>query len=59
VSERQDRRDERHCMEIYGPELVRCAGGRLIVDGYVCPHCGSLDPHRECKKPKKGRKPNP
>jgi hypothetical protein len=29
--------------------LRRCAGGRLLVDGYCCPHCGSDDPRKICK----------
>lgn len=50
-SEMGDKADWEHCLAIYGPSLARCAGDRLIVSGYVCPHCGSTSPRDECKKP--------
>lgn len=28
--------------------VVRCPGGRPIVDGYVCPHCGTDTSWGEC-----------
>lgn len=41
------------CMEIYGPPVVVCAGGRLVVSGYICPHCGSESPNTNCLRPKR------
>lgn len=26
-----------------------CDKGRLIQDGFICPHCGSSDPINRCK----------
>lgn len=46
--EPEDVEDYRHCMNHYGPSLSRCAGGRLIVPLYVCPHCNSSDPRGTC-----------
>ena len=31
--------------------LTQCAGGRIIVDGFICPHCGSIKPKVECHAP--------
>jgi hypothetical protein len=52
-----DRADRDHCYAVYGPPLRRCAGDRLVVDGYVCPHCDSTNPRTTCLKPTGGRKP--
>ena len=48
---RLDNRDWHQCMDTYGPSLSRCAGGRLVVDGFVCPHCTSSDPSIDCHRP--------
>lgn len=50
-----DKADYEHCMAVYGPSLERCAGGRLIVPGYVCPHCPSESPRTRCEKPARKR----
>lgn len=50
-SEAQDTRDKNHCLDVYGPSLRRCKGGRLVVDGFICPHCDSDNPSSECAKP--------
>ena len=47
-----DDRDYARCMSRYGPSLDRCAGGRQIVPGYVCPHCGSKNPKETCESPR-------
>lgn len=44
-----DARDIARCMSQYGPTLGRCAGGRLMVVGYVCPHCSSSSPRENCE----------
>lgn len=49
--ERLDKADRQACLETYAPPLKRCAGNRLIVDGYVCLHCGSDSPETDCKEP--------
>ena len=54
MSKAQDTRDRNRCMNIYGPILTRCFGGRIVVDGFNCPHCDSADPPNECHIPKKG-----
>ncbi len=28
--------------------IDRCRGGRIIRQGYVCPHCGSVNPKDFC-----------
>ena len=28
--------------------LTRCKGGRVVNEGYSCPHCGSNDPEEHC-----------
>lgn len=48
-----DKADYDRCMAIHGPPTTRCAGARIIVVGYVCPHCGSASPSKECHKPKR------
>lgn len=50
--ERQDISDMRRCVSV-GGWLERCSGGRLVISGYVCPHCDSDDPKTECKSPAK------
>ncbi len=47
-----DIKDKLRALDDYGPTLVRCNGGRIIVQGYVCPHCHSVDPSKECDLPK-------
>lgn len=51
AGDRRDALDARACMEVYGPSLILCAGGRLVVNGYVCPHCNSDNPPTECNQP--------
>lgn len=48
---RLDEKDRKACLDIYGPILSRCAGGRIIVPGYICPHCDSENPKTKCHKP--------
>lgn len=49
-----DAADKARALATYGPALGRCAGGRIIVPGYVCPHCGSGDPKGVCHAPADG-----
>lgn len=30
--------------------IGQCYTGRTIVNGHVCPHCGSADPKNHCPK---------
>lgn len=39
------------CMDQYGPQTARCAGNRIVVSGYQCPHCGSANPSEDCEEP--------
>ena len=48
---KSDERDAMRCAYDY-LAIKRCAGDRLIVDGYVCPHCDSSNPSRTCLEPK-------
>ncbi len=43
--------DISRCFSAYGPPLSYCIGGRAIVAGYVCPHCGSSSPRTDCAAP--------
>ena len=49
---RSDRIDYDRCMDAFGPTTSYCKGGRIIVSGFVCPHCGSCSPAEECESPK-------
>lgn len=49
--QRLDNLDSQHCMDVYGPSLTRCVGGRLRVDGFICPHCSSDNPENSCHRP--------
>jgi len=44
--------DTSRCYSAYGPPLTHCHGGRIVVVGYICPHCGSSNPSTECKEPR-------
>lgn len=46
-----DRADWNRCMQAYGPDVNRCAGGRVVARGYVCPHCDSINPSEDCGEP--------
>jgi hypothetical protein len=50
---RSDSADYDRCMDNFGPETTRCEGGRIIVRGFVCPHCDSYNPDSECGAPRK------
>lgn len=45
-----DSRDKSAVLSFQGG-AGRCKGGRIILKGYVCPHCGSYD-SRNCGKPR-------
>lgn len=47
----RDFRDVSACFSFLGGG-TRCKGGRIVVDGYVCPHCGSYEPKTYCSAPK-------
>lgn len=49
---KSDDHDRNHVLAMYGPILGYCSGGRLILPGYVCPHCRSGDPREKCDMPK-------
>jgi hypothetical protein len=44
--------DYNRCMATYGPSTTLCAGERVVVVGYVCPHCESSDPSTNCLSPR-------
>lgn len=46
-----DNADRERIASLYSPALGRCAGGRLILPGFVCPHCLSGNPQGECGAP--------
>lgn len=54
-----DNADRERIASVYGPALGRCAGDRLILPGYVCPHCGASDPKGECGAPAPKPEPEP
>lgn len=29
--------------------MNRCIGGRIVCEGYICPHCGSANPTEQCR----------
>ena len=47
-----DSQDFFRAMDHYGPQTQRCKGGRIVVKGYICPHCDSVDPPGKCHAPK-------
>ena len=57
IKYRSDNADTLRCYAAHGPTLKRCVGGRLVVDGYICPHCGSNSPDTECKSPNTAGEP--
>ena len=36
----------------HAPKAGRCVGGRVIFQGFPCPHCDSPNPLSRCKSPK-------
>jgi hypothetical protein len=48
-----DLRDALNCLSFINM-VTRCPGGRIIVAGYLCLHCGA-DADEPCRQPK----PNP
>ncbi len=48
ISIRQDHADVIVCAESY-LRTVRCPGGRIIVKGYICVHCGHDPSYGGCK----------
>ena len=49
--ETRDRKEAALVAEVY-LNLTRCVGGHIIAAEFMCPHCGSFDPPRECGKEK-------
>ena len=47
-TEQQDRNDIIVCANNY-LQMVRCPGRRIIIKGYVCPHCDHDPSHGGCK----------
>ena len=52
IKYKTDRIDYDRCMDVFGPSTTTCKGGRIIVSGYICPHCDSASPSDECNAPK-------
>lgn len=46
-----DTMDKNRVLSKYGPSMDRCVGGRLIVVGFICPHCPSNLPGAYCEAP--------
>lgn len=47
ISKQQDARDLADLVDAYLPH-ERCIGGRRVMPGYSCLHCGSSDPGEVC-----------
>lgn len=47
----RDTKEAAVCADLY-MNMTRCIGGHVIVEGLMCPHCGSYDPPSECRKEK-------
>lgn len=45
--ERNRLSDLARCAE-FAAVIVDCPGGRPIVGGYICPHCGTDPSHGDC-----------
>lgn len=60
MGESQDTRDLLALAESY-LDTRRCPGGRIVMKGYVCAHCGhDYTEDGRCKKPRrKARAPSP
>jgi hypothetical protein len=54
IIDRTDRNDLIALAESYLP-MARCPGGRIIMDGYICAHCGKDPTDGKCGKPKRRR----
>lgn len=50
-SQAQDTRDLAYLAQLY-VNTVRCLGGRIIAQGYVCTHCDSMEPSDLCHNKK-------
>lgn len=45
------------CTVLYATGMAtRCSGGRIVLDGYVCTHCGADNSMEPCKAPKRNAK---
>lgn len=55
MDQMQDRKERSALADMY-LLLTRCKGGRVLVQGYCCPWCGSVDPGEECGKPREDEK---
>jgi hypothetical protein len=47
IRDRQDALDRARVLDAYG-NTRRCIGGRIVQEGYTCPHCSSNDPTNTC-----------
>ena len=43
-------KDYARILDHYGNVKI-CKGGRAVHDGFICPHCDSVDPSEECHAP--------
>ena len=46
--------DQARARDYHEPKAGRCVGGRVIYQGFPCPHCDSPTPLSRCKAPKNG-----
>lgn len=56
ISNRMDRQDAASIAHTY-LNLSRCPGGRLMVSGLICPHCGMDTSDGDCAGTRSPRKP--
>ena len=47
--------DQARILNTYGPNLIKCIGGRTVAQNYQCPHCESEDPSTKCGQPLKDK----
>lgn len=51
--------DIERCALVHLP-LTMCEGGRVVIEGFICPHCDSTHPKSRCNAPYNRKSdPNP
>jgi hypothetical protein len=46
----EDALDIQDALACEGVSVTTCVGGRIVANGYVCPHCTSCSPKDECRQ---------